>query len=566
MDPQVVALIAAAGLVLFAVAVAYAAVKLGHRWAGLTDRSPDDPTELVADLVGGKVRWPEQATWVTVMILSGAVVAALIGGRAWSRRHARRSRVDDSAAYLGRGRDIVDLTGKAASLRARRLTADPAAAGPGLPLGVSVTGGRRLWSSWEDMLVDISGPRTGKTTSRAIPMLLTAPGAAIATSNKRDLVDATRGVRAQVGQVWVFDPQDVAGGQPTWWWNPLDFVTDEQTAAELAGHFAAAGRPADAKTDAYFDPAAEDLLGGLLLAAALDARPITQVWAWLTRPLDDTPIRVLTAHGVPLKADQVAAVAAAPEKQREGVYGTARQMATCLTYRAVTRWVTPRARHDPRPRFRPQQFVTGTDTLYSLSREGAGNAGALVTALTVAVVRGAEDLATRGPGGRLPLPMVGVLDEAANVCRWRDLPQLYSHYGSRGIVLSTILQSWSQGVRVWGEHGMNTLWSAATIKIYGGGVSEDKFLDQLSQLVGDYDKATRTSSHGRGHRSVSHQLTRERILTVADLAALPKSRALVLAAGSRPTMVKTVPWMDGPHAAAIRASIAAHAPQPAGTS
>ncbi len=62
MDPQVVALIAAAGLVLFAVAVAYAAVKLGHRWAGLTDRSPDDVTELVADLVGGKVRWPEQAT------------------------------------------------------------------------------------------------------------------------------------------------------------------------------------------------------------------------------------------------------------------------------------------------------------------------------------------------------------------------------------------------------------------------------------------------------------------------------------------------------------------------
>jgi hypothetical protein len=39
-----------------------------------------------------------------------------------------------------------------------------------------------------------------------------------------------------------------------------------------------------------------------------------------------------------------------------------------------------------------------------------------------------------------------LLDEAANVCRWRDLPNLYSHYGSRGIVLMTILQSWSQGV------------------------------------------------------------------------------------------------------------------------
>ena len=46
-----------------------------------------------------------------------------------------------------------------------------------------------------------------------------------------------------------------------------------------------------------------------------------------------------------------------------------------------------------------------------------------------------------------------VLDEAANVCRWRDLPNLYSHYGSRGIILMTILQSWSQGVEVWVSPG-----------------------------------------------------------------------------------------------------------------
>jgi hypothetical protein len=28
--------------------------------------------------------------------------------------------------------------------------------------------------------------------------------------------------------------------------------------------------------------------------------------------------------------------------------------------------------------------------------------------------------------------MLVVLDEAANVCRWKNLPDLYSHYGSRG--------------------------------------------------------------------------------------------------------------------------------------
>ncbi len=37
-------------------------------------------------------------------------------------------------------------------------------------------------------------------------------------------------------------------------------------------------------------------------------------------------------------------------------------------------------------------------------------------------------------GGRLDPPMVVVLDEAANICRIADLPELYSHLGSRGMV------------------------------------------------------------------------------------------------------------------------------------
>ncbi|WP_380166417.1 TraG/TraD/VirD4 family protein [Jannaschia sp. R86511] len=125
-------------------------------------------------------------------------------------------------------------------------------------------------------------------------------------------------------------------------------------------------------------------------------------------------------------------------------------------------------------------------------------------------------------GGRLATPLLAVLDEAANVCRWRDLPDLYSHYGSRGIVLMTILQSWSQGVGVWGESGMKKLWSAANVKVYGGGVCEASFLEDLSRTIGDHDRPTSSVTTGRGGQGVSHQLQRDRILDVADLAALPK--------------------------------------------
>ena len=42
---------------------------------------------------------------------------------------------------------------------------------------------------------------------------------------------------------------------------------------------------------------------------------------------------------------------------------------------------------------------------------------------------------------------------------------------------------------------------------------------------------------------------------------MPKGRAVVLASGARPTLIRTQPWMTGPHAEAVRASIAAHDPQ-----
>src|SRR5674536_386111 len=43
--------------------------------------------------------------------------------------------------------------------------------------------------------------------------------------------------------------------------------------------------------------------------------------------------------------------------------------------------------------------------------------------------------------------------------------RLYSHLGSRGIVVLTILQSYAQGVGVWGETGMKALWSLSLIHI-----------------------------------------------------------------------------------------------------
>ena len=120
------------------------------------------------------------------------------------------------------------------------------------------------------MQCDIWGPRKGKSSSRAIPTLLAAPGAAFATSNKPDLYAATRAVREHAGRVWNFDPEQVAAGEPDWWWNPLSYVTSDRRALELTDAFVGAYRDPDARPDPFFDPAGQELVSHLLRAAALD--------------------------------------------------------------------------------------------------------------------------------------------------------------------------------------------------------------------------------------------------------------------------------------------------------
>lgn len=551
------------GAVVLVVLPVWVAARAGTALSGSRAAVPADPFTLVFALAAGRIAWPGAAGWAVLAACYTA--AALLATAVWAavrRVRAGRSRVDRAAAHLGRGRDIAAQTRKQAAKTAARLGV--AADAPGLPIGVTVAGGRALFSSWEDLRVTIAGTRTGKTTAIAIPQILAAPGPVVVTSNKRDVVDATRDLRAAVGKVWVFDPQGQADEPATFWWNPLSYVVDEVTAKKLAQHFATGSRPADARTDAFFDPAGQDLLAGLLLAAAADRRPIVDVYRWLTMPTDRGAIDILDQAGYPLIAQTVAGVVDAPDRQRGGVYGTARQMASALTGRAITTWITPPT-HGGVPEFHPDAFIAGTGTLYSLSREGQGTAGPLVTALTVAVTEAAEKKARRSPGGRLATPLVVVLDEAANVCRWADLPDQYSHYGSRGILIDTILQSWSQGCQVWGEPGMKKLWSAANIAIYAGGVKDDRFLHMLTDLIGDHDRPDSSVSYSNGRRTTSRQTRRQRILDIDQLAALPRGRALLLASGSRPTLIKTVPWMNGPHAQAIRASIAAHDPTAAPT-
>lgn len=531
--------------VALAVASAYAGAGIYAVTGGHVDWVKN-PMEMCFRVWSGK--WDAHPRfYATIVLVSSVVILFLwLGLREISPRATTRKRGDQVARKSASRREVAVLGERAAASQASRLGVSVES--PGLPIGRMVRGNAWLFSSWEFVSLMIAGPRTGKTTAWLVPRILAAPGAVLATSNKRDIVDVTRLERSKSGRTWVFDPQGIAGEEQSWWWDILAGVRTPVDAVSLAEVFIDSQRDPSAMTNAYFDGASKDLVAALLLAAALGGRDIRAVYEWLTRPLDDEPVRTLERAGQAMTAQSLRGMMNLPAETRGGVYGGASQTMSFLLNDEALRWVLPPAASDGENdmllEFHPNDFVTSNDTLYCLSQEGRGSASPIVTALTVAVIEAALGHAKTQPGGRLALPLFVALDEAANVCRWRELPDLYSHFGSRGIVVDTLLQSWSQGVSVWGDAGMNKLWSAANVKAYGGGVSEDKFLQSLSNLIGvEYVDQVQTSSSRQGtSRSVSVGAAQRPIAPVSELMAMPPTRAWVLASGSPAVYVETVPY------------------------
>jgi hypothetical protein len=109
---------------------------------------------------------------------------------------------------------------------------------------------------------------------------------------------------------------------------------------------------------------------------------------------------------------------------------------------------------------------------------------------------------------------------------------------------------------------MRKIWSAANVKVYGGGVAEAGFLRELMDLIGDYSYINVSTSSGKSGSSRSRQEAKERIFDVSNLAELDRGRAVVLASGAPATLVRTMPWYTGPHKEAVKESIRKYSPRP----
>ncbi|MBU2698828.1 hypothetical protein CCO04_27445 [Pimelobacter sp. 30-1] len=482
---------------------------------------------------GPEGRWSSTATlWLAAFAVPIAllawtvtrVVMVALKGRQWT---------DSLASAMSSRRDLVELSPEAVAADTERLGSQQA--GIGISLCKAVLNRQWLYGTYEWCQVWIMGPRAGKTRSVAVPQLVEHGGAAVATSNKRDIVYLTRGPRSELGRCWIFDPQHIYREGVRFWWNPLSYVTNIERAEKLAGIWLDSRSEGEMGTeDPFFGPEGRKLLRNMIMAAALGGHEVAMIARWLDNPdgapgLPD-PADILHESGYAVAAGQVESVRAKVAETRDGIYGGAQSGVGWMANPDFVQWVT-------RPEvggveFSTQDFVRSTDTIYLLSKDGKGSARALVGSLTAALWEAGRELAEEN-GDRVPTPVLFCLDECANIVRWGELPSLFSYSGSLGLILVVILQSRSQGYRCWGKDGFTELWSAANVAFVGRGINDDEHLSSLAHLVGDRQRRDSSVSTGPGHRSTSTSTKDERILTEADLRAMPTGRGVLLVSGVR---------------------------------
>lgn len=411
---------------------------------------------------------------------------------------------------------------------------------PGIIIGNTIKGKHEVYSGFEDTRIIIAAPRRMKTTGLVARFIEQAPGNVLITSNKKDIVDYTLENRKSKGDVYIFDPQQIyTKDKPEYVYNPLVEINNILDAQELSRIFSSTSITNE--RESHWDIAAQDLIASLILAAKYKSCNLMDIWKWITdiKSIDEAG-QILEEKNESSVLNMLLGVMQQPDETRGSVFATAQRICRSLLNPKILEW----SDINNKKQWNIKEYLDNTDrSIYLLSKEGIESCALLTTALTTQIAKQAVKKAENNDNGRLDIPLIIELDEAANICPWKELPALYSHFGSRGILIGTYLQSWSQGMKVWGKEGMQTLWDASTLRIYAGGGGDDRFMRMLQQFIGKEEKWKRSNENivHKGGLRKTKQLQKDYILDISHIYDLPLQHALVFPSIGRPLCIKLNP-------------------------
>ncbi|WP_396644883.1 type IV secretory system conjugative DNA transfer family protein [Microbacterium sp.] len=496
---------------------------------------------------------------IDAALLLLAVAAGVAGAVAYARYLQSDghfiSDLRSRPGFASRSEIGAHLSARAVLARARHLRPDldrPTPTDVGWRIGRSR--GRDVYVSIEDSVALEGPPRSGKGYRVLISAILDWSGPLVTTSTTNDNLTATMRMRAQRGDVHVFDPQGLTGIAQPLRISPITGCADPLIAMQRGDAIITGTALGASSSNGEWAQASSVVLGRLLHAAAVGGRSIDDLYDWGSSPvLARSAVDILRADGVPGWGDSLEAVIAGDEKLVSsiwfGVQGAVAPLAVPQIRAALSPTAADRA-------FDPRQFLDGENTLYLVgSASGASAMGGFLGALLDDVVDVARTRALASPGSRLRLPLGLILDEIANMFRWGNLPRTMADGGGRGICTFVVLQALSQAETSWSRAEADTIWAAATAKVLLGGASHVAHLRDIEALLGN--RVTRRTQQSwstrQAGRNTSEHIERQPLMTVDEIRRMPPTTGLLAYRNRRGVLLNLDGWDARADAAAIRA-------------
>jgi type IV secretion system protein VirD4 len=420
--------------------------------------------------------------------------------------------------------------------------------GGGAFLGLA-PGGSWVTADPEHAVMVLGPPRSGKTSSIVVPAMLAAPGAAVSTSTKPDVLGATWRARAQLGQVWLFDPTGESAQLPReirrLCWTPIDAAPTWDAALLTARAMAACSTPGRGTTnEEHWRERSTALLAPLLYAANLSQRPIDDVLRWVLRQDLDPAGLALEDREASVAGDVLLGIAKTDARERSSIFS-----ATAGVLAAYNADVTRRAAAGAN--FDAGRFAASHDTIYITA---PAHKQALCAPLVVGLLEQIRHATYEHARSDTAGPSVLLcLDEVANIAPIHDLPALVSEAGGQGLHVMACLQDLSQARERWGQDAADGFLSLFQTKLVLTGVADPRTLDALSLALGEYDRQLVSHTLGRSYserwlpppgsesESVTYHTQRQRTLAPGEVARLPSGHGLLLR-GTSWGLLRLTPW------------------------
>lgn len=389
----------------------------------------------------------------------------------------------------------------------------------GFFLGRDIRSRRKLYASIEDTAIIVAAPRQGKDVHFVTPFTIDAPGPCIVTSTRRETFVNTAMVRAQYGEVYVFDPFNWTGWPNRMRWSPLQGCEDPNVCAV---------RSATLVQSSHFQIGEEGakltgvltIIRCLLHAGAIGKVNFREVMRWVYEANGDEALDILRqgereGTAAPGYASQFEFV-----RKDEMAWTNTIQIMHCFSHPNVLEDCSPPLGEE----FDFINFLKGRNTLYFVGKQQPdwGGIAPVVTTIIEQYFRSARGTAMKNPTGRLDPPLTFELNQATDICPMGGLPVYMGESGGYSIAVHVYLTSLADARARWGADGAARLWENSAIKIVSGGAGSTKDLDELAGLVG--------KENGK------------QILSPEELRTMPFGRAAVVAGTARPVEMWLTPW------------------------